>query len=480
MNPPLRKLVAVVVVMFLTLMAAATSLSFFRAESLNNDARNARTLYKEYGVDRGPIIVAGEPITGSEPVNSPYNYQRTYLQPALYAHLTGYFSVTHNSMTGLERAENSILGGSAASLAPQRVEEMFRGANREGGGVALTIDPAVQQAAWDALGDRRGGVVALDPSTGRILAMVSKPSFDPNLIASHDSATSKNAWQTYSDDETQPLLDRAIGDDLYAPGSVFKIITAAAMIENGDLTADSVVEAPYTFSPPGTTHEIYNPLQRECGDGSGNVPLRTAFVESCNTAFALGGLDVGAQAMTDMAEAFGFHRDLSIPLTVRPSRFPEPQDQATLAMASFGQRDVLTSPLQMAMVAAAVANDGVLMTPYLVNQTLTADLGVISTTSPSKFSQPITAETAAVLESMMIDVVNQGTGAYAASSFVQVAGKTGSAEIAAGVQPHAWFAGFDATDNPQVSVGVFIENGGDGGQSAGPVARAVIEAVVNQ
>ena len=480
MNPPLRRLVAVVIIMFVTLMVAATSIQFFRASSLNSDSRNARTLYKEYGVDRGPIIVAGEPITDSVSVSSPYNYQRSYLQSLLYAHTTGYFSVTHNSMTGVERAENSILGGSDSSLAPQRIEELFTGADPEGGGVELTLDPAVQQAAWDALGDRRGAVVAIEPSTGRILAMVSKPSFDPNLIASHDAAVANEAYQTYIADESQPLLNRAIGDDLYAPGSVFKIITAAAMIENGGLTADSLIDAPYTFSPPGTTHEIYNPGQRQCGDGSGSVPFRTAFTESCNTTFAIGGLDVGSEAMIDMVEAFGFHQDLSIPLTVRPSRFPEPQDQAELAMASFGQRDVLVSPLTMAMVASAVANDGVIMTPYLVEQTLTADLGVISTTSPSTFSEPISPQTAVELEKMMIDVVNYGSGAYAASSFVQVAGKTGSAEIAAGVSPHAWFAGYDASDSPQVAVGVFVENGGDGGQNAGPIARAVIEAVVNQ
>ncbi|MDP9806328.1 peptidoglycan glycosyltransferase [Trueperella bonasi] len=480
MNPPLRKLVIVVIIMFVTLMVAATSIQFFRADSLNADSRNVRTLYKEYGVDRGPIIVAGEPIADSEPVNSVYNYQRTYLRPEMYAHLTGYFSVTHNSMTGIERAENSILGGSDSALTPQRIEELFTGAEPEGGAVELTIDPAVQQAAWDALGDRRGGVVAIEPETGRILALVSKPAYDPNLIASHDATVAREAYQNYLAAESQPLLNRAIGDNLYAPGSVFKIITTAAMIENGDLTAESMVEAPYTYSPPGTTHEIYNPLQRQCGDGSGKVPLRTAFVESCNTAFAIGGLEVGDEEMIAMSEKFGFHQELTIPLPVRPSRFPEPQDEAELAMAAFGQRDVLTSPLQMAMVAAAVANDGTLMSPYLVERTLTADLAVISTTSPSTLSTPISEKTAGELESMMIDVVNQGTGAYAASSFVQVAGKTGSAQIADGVSPHAWFAGYDASDSPQVAVGVFVENGGDGGQVAGPIARAVIEAVVTQ
>ncbi|VEI13364.1 peptidoglycan D,D-transpeptidase FtsI family protein [Trueperella bialowiezensis] len=477
MNPPLRKLTAVVMIMFVTVMIAATSISFFRADSLNADARNARTLYKQYGVDRGPIIVAGEKITDSVETASPYNYQRSYLQPELYAHLTGYFSVSHNAMTGLERAENPILGGSATELAPQRLGEMLTGADPEGGAVALTIDPAAQQAAWDALGERRGAVVAIEPQTGKILAMVSKPSFDPNLIASHDSDTANDAWESYNSAESKPLLNRAIGDDLYAPGSVFKIITTAAMIENG-ANADEPVEAPHSYSPPGTTHEIFNPGRLHCGDGSGSVPLRTAFVESCNTAFAIGGLELGAEKMTEMAEAFGFHQELEIPLTVRPSRFPEPQDQAELAGASFGQYNVVTSPLQMAMVAAAIANDGKLMTPYLVHQRLTADLGVISTTSPSTFSTPISKDTAEQLESMMIDVVNKGTGAYAASSHVQVAGKTGSAEIAAGVEPHAWFAGYDASDKPRVAVGVFVENGGDGGQQAGPIARAVIEAVV--
>lgn len=479
MNPPLRKLLVVIVIMFITLMAAATSIQFFRAGSLNADARNARTLYREYGIDRGPMIVAGTPITSSEPASGPYSYQRTYSQPELYAHVTGYLSVTHNSMTGLERAENEVLGGSADALATQRLGELLTGRQPQGGGVALTIDPQAQQAAWDALGNRRGAVVAIEPDTGRILALVSKPAFDPNLIASHDAQTANSAWENYLADEAKPLINRAIGGELYAPGSAFKIITAAAMIENG-LTADSVVQAPHSYSPPGTSHEIYNPLRRDCGDGSGAVSLRTAFVQSCNTAFAIGGIDLGADKLGQMARAFGFEQELQIPLAVRPSRFPEPEDQAALAMAAFGQRNVLTSPMQMAMVAAAVANNGTLMKPYLVDQTLTADLGVISQTSPQVLANPISATTAAELRSMMVDVVNRGTGSFAALPGVQVAGKTGSAEIAAGVEPHAWFAGFDATDKPRVAVGVFVENGGDGGHAAGPVAQAVIGAVVSK
>lgn len=478
MNPPLRKLTAVVIVMFLTLMGAATYIQFFSAPELNAHPRNSRTLYRELGTERGPIIVAGESITGSEPVDDRYNFVRTYTQGPEYAHITGYFSVVESAMTGIERAENSVLGGSDDSLATQRIEELITGRQPAGGGVALTIDPKAQQAAWDALGSRRGAVVALEPDTGRILALVSKPSFDPNLLSSHDSDTVKNAWADYSADDATPLLNRATGGELYAPGSSFKILTAAAMIEDG-LTADSVVDAPDAYSPPNTTHQIRNPLQRTCGDGSGQVPLRVAFTESCNTTFAMGAVDLGWTKMNSMAQSLGIGDEISIPLDVRPSRFPEPEDDAALAMDGIGQRDVQVSVLQMAMIGSAVANNGVLMTPYLVDQTLTADLGVVSTSSPREYSRPFSATTAAELEKMMIDVVNDGSGQYAALGNVQVAGKTGSAQVANGVEPHSWFVGYDAVENPQVTVAVFIENGGDGGQNAGPVARDVIDAVVN-
>ncbi|MFP7697360.1 peptidoglycan D,D-transpeptidase FtsI family protein [Trueperella sp. LYQ143] len=479
MNPPLRKLTAIVIVMFLTLMAAATSLQFFRADSLNADARNVRTLYKQYGIDRGPIIVAGEAITGSTAVDSPYRYQRTYSHGELYAPITGYFSVVYNSMTGMERAENGVLSGSSDELFGQRLNELISGKEPQGGGVSLTINPRAQQAAWDALGNQRGAVVAIEPETGKILALVSKPTFDPNIIASHDVATAQQGWNSYESDPAHPLENRAIGGDLFAPGSVFKLITASAMLESG-ITADTLIDAPTTYTPPQTDHKIFNPGQRPCGDGSGKVPLRQAFLQSCNTAFAIGGQRLGQDAMTKMAEAYGFHTNFEIPLETRGAVFPKNSSEAALAMASFGQQDVRVSPLQMAMVAAAIANNGVLMTPYLVDQTLSADLAVLSQTEPHEFSRPISAKTASDMRSMMIDVVNRGTGTHAALGNVQVAGKTGTAEISPEVEPHAWFAGFDATDHPRVAVAAFVENGGDGGEVAGPVARAVIEAVVSQ
>lgn len=478
MNPPIRKLTAIVIVMFLTLMGAVTYIQYFRAPELNADARNVRTLYAEYGKERGPIIVAGDPIVTSEPVDDPLNYLRTYHRPELYAPITGYFSTVFNSMTGMERAGNAILGGSASSLIKQRLEQLVTGAQPQGGGISLTIDPNAQEAAWNALGNHRGAVVAVEPSTGKILALVSKPSFDPNELASRSSDVAGSAWQALNDDPNKPLFNRAIAGDLYAPGSTFKIITAAAMIETLGLDADSLVDSPKEYTPKGTTATIPNFANAVCGDGSGTVPLRVAFAESCNTTFAMGGVEVGLEDLSAMANAFGFGESFEIPLAVTASRFPEEADEAALAMDAIGQRDVIATPLQIAMTAMAVANDGVIMKPYLIDQVLTADLGIVSTTEPSEFASPILPETAGILRDMMIDVVTKGTGRAAALSAVHVAGKTGTAEVT-NAPANAWFVGFDATDNPQVVVAVVVEEGEHGGAVAGPIARDVISAVVN-
>ncbi|QJC21143.1 penicillin-binding transpeptidase domain-containing protein [Arcanobacterium buesumense] len=480
MNLAIKKLSAIIIVMFVTLMSAVTYIQFFAAPSLNADARNVRTLWREYGTDRGPIIVAGQPVVTSEAYNDEYKFLRTYHQPELYAAITGYFSTTFNSMTGLEREENSVLGGSDSTLFTQRIEQLITGRQPQGGAVSLTIDPQVQQAAWDALGDQRGAVVAIEPATGKILALVSKPTYDPNLLAARDGASANDSWNNLNNDPRRPLINRALGGDLYPPGSVFKIVTAAAMIENLGLTADSLVDAPASFTPPGTTHEIFNPYKQQCGDGSGQVPFATAVAESCNTPFAIGGTQVGAEKMVAMATAFGFNQDLTVPLAVTPSKFPYPDDTAALAMDSFGQRDVNVSPLQMAMVSAAVANHGTLMKPYLVDQTMTADLGVLSETQPTQFSTPISSTTADILRSMMIGVVNNGTGANAGLSNVQIAGKTGTAEIGSDGEAHAWFIGFDATESPKVALAVLVESGQSGAKVAAPIAKEVFNAVVNR
>ena len=463
--------------MFIVLMVAATSIQFIQAPALNADARNARTLYREFGTERGPIIVSGESIAVSAPNDGLYEFQREYRDDGAYSHVTGYFSTVFNSMTGIEKAENSVLGGSDSSLAGQRLQDLITGSQPQGGAVELTLEDGVQQAAIDAMAGRRGAVVALDPKTGAVLAQVSLPTYDANTIATQDSAAAQEAWTALSEDPEKPLVDRTSGGDQYPPGSIFKMLTAVAMLENTPgLTPDTLVDAPTSWSPPGTSHEIWNPGQAACGDGSGQTSLRQTFVQSCNTAYAIGGVDVGADKMIAQAESFGFGETFHTPLTVSPSRFPEPESQAALAMDSFGQQDIMVTPMQMAMIASAIANDGVLMEPYIVKQTLTADLEPVSTTKPSEYSRPMSEQTAAYMQQMMVDDVVSGTGYLAAIDGVDVAGKTGTAELT-GSDRHAWVAAFAPADDPQIAVVVILENDpGDGGSSAAPVAREIIRA----
>jgi hypothetical protein len=473
---------SLVFAMFLALMTMATYVQYVQAPKLNSDSRNARTLYREYGTERGPIIVDGESIAVSTAVEDPYKYQREYKSGSAYAHITGYFSTAHNSMTGIERAENGVLGGSDSALTTQRIQELISGSHRKGGGVSLTINPAAQKAAIEALGDQRGAVVAMDPKTGAILAQVSTPSYDPNQVATHDSKSAKAAFNRLTNDKDHPLVNRAIAGDQYAPGSTFKMLTATAMLENSDLTPDSVVEAPDTWTPPGTNHKIDNPGERSCGDGSGRVSLRQAFIQSCNTPFAMGGANVGSKKMLAQAKKFGFGTTFETPQKVTSSRFPEPSGKAALAMDSIGQQDIRVTPLQMAMIGASIANDGVVMEPHIVKQTLTSDLDVISTTKPKEFGRAMSEETAKHMQNMMVADVKSGTGHRAAISGIEVAGKTGTAEINASTPPHVWFVSFAPADDPKIAIAVVVENSGnagwdgDGGSVAAPIARKVMQA----
>ncbi|MEE6272021.1 peptidoglycan D,D-transpeptidase FtsI family protein [Georgenia wangjunii] len=483
MNTPVRRLAAVVALMFLALMASATSVQFFQAPDLNADGRNVRTVYREFGRDRGPIIVAGDAVASSTPVDDVYGYLRSYTGGPLYAPVTGYFAAALSSLTGLEAEANSVLNGTDDSLLVQRIQDLVTGSQPQGGSVELTIDPAAQQAAWDALGDQRGAVVALDPSTGAILALVSKPSYDPNLLAVHSGTEAQAAYDALLADPGNPLTNRAIAGNLYPPGSSFKLVVAAALLESGDYDSQSQVPAPAQLQLPQSSQVVSNPGGIPCTDNP-TVPLVYALQESCNTPFAAMGMELGEDALREQAEAFGFGRELDIPLTVTPSVYPEGLDAAQTAMTAIGQYDVIASPLQMAMVSAAIANDGVLMRPYLVATERGPDLDVLGTTEPSELGRSVSAETAAELTAMMVNVVEQGTGTNARISGVTVAGKTGSAQAGEGASPHAWFTSFAPAEDPRIAVAVVVENGGSegdlasGGTTAAPIARAVLEAVL--
>ena len=482
MNAPLRRLAAVVVLLFASLFASSTFIQFVDAKSLDNRPDNRRTVLKEFARQRGAIVVAGQEVARSVPSSDQYKYQRAYPGGPLYSLLTGFYSVFFGQ-TGVESAESELLAGTADQLFYRRISDLLTGRQPQGATVELTIDPQLQKIAWDALGNQRGAVVALDPKTGNILAMVSKPSYDANLLAGHDQAKVTAARTALLADPNRPMDNRAIGA-LYPPGSTFKLITAAAALSAGKVTPDSQIPGPATVQLPQSRSTLSNDTGAPCGPG-GTSTLTQALTDSCNTSFALLGQSVGADALRKQADAFGFDDDaLRIPLKVAASRFPAAPDAAQTELSSIGQFDVAASPLQMAMVSSAIANGGVLMQPNLIARVRSADLKVIQTSHPKEMSRPISGDVADQLRTMMLSVVTSGTGTRAQIDGVDVAGKTGTAQSAVGRPPHAWFTAFASGKGRDIAVAVVVEYGGKagneafGGTVAAPIARKVMEAVV--
>jgi len=490
MNRELKRVSFVVLAMFVALLASSTYITAFQADSLRSDGRNSRALLASYSAQRGPILVGGTAVAESTPVDDQYRFQRSYAQPELYAPVTGYYTLGQGAR-GLEDALNDELTGNANSQFFDQVNTLLTGQDPVGAAVNTTIDPAVQQAAWDSLGANAGAVVALEPSTGKILAMVSKPSYDPNQLASHDRAAVTAAYDQLVSDPSDPLQNKTIQGDLYVPGSTFKLVTTAAALESGDYTPESTFPNPATLTLPGTSTNINNAEGGSCGGGD-TTTLATALRLSCNIPMAELGQALGADALADQAEAFGFGRSVDIPQRATPSRFPtedadgDPIDDATLMLQSFGQGSDRVTPLQMAMVSSAIANGGTEMTPTLVESILNPDLSPVREFSPDVFSRPVSEATAGTMTDMMVQNVSDGAASGARIDGVEVAGKTGTAENGAGEPYTLWFTGFAPADDPQVAVAVVVENGGGRGQSAfgnqvaAPIAKNVLEAVLNK
>ena len=490
MNKELRRVSFVVLAMFVALLVSSTYITAFQADSLRADSRNYRRLLASYSAQRGPILVAGQPVAQSVPVDDVYEFQRTYPDPQVYAPVTGYYTLGQGSR-GIEDSMNDYLTGNANAQFFDQINSVLTGQDPEGATVNLTIDPTVQQAAYDALGDNAGAVVAMDPKTGKILAMVSKESYDPNALASHDSSAVKAAYDQLVGDPGDPLQNRAIQGDLYAPGSTFKLITTAAALESGEYTPDSAFPNPATLTLPGTSTNINNAEGGSCGGGE-TATLATALRLSCNIPMAQLGQQLGAEALQQQAEKFGFGDDsISIPQAVTPSQFPieqkgQPIGDAALMLQSFGQGSDRVTPLQMAMVSSAIANGGTQMDPTLIDSVLNPDLSPVRDFSPSEYGKPISSATASTMTDMMVQDVADGAASNARISGVDVAGKTGTAENGTGEPYTLWFTGFAPAADPEVAVAVVVENGGGQGQSAfgnsvaSPIAKKVLEAVLNK
>ncbi len=480
MNAPIRRIATLVAVLFVSLLVSTTVIQFVEAKSLNARPDNRRTLLSAYGRERGQILVGDTAIAKSVPTKDQFKWQRVYPKGTAYAHITGSYSF-FGASGGLELADQSLLDGSSDKLFYRRVSDLFTGRKPAGASLQLTIDPAVQSAAIKAFGNQHGAAVALDPSTGAILAMVSRPSYDPNVLATHDLAAVIKASDRLGKDPGRPLVNRAIAGDLYPPGSTFKIVTAAAALSSGSYTPESSIPGPAVLDLPQTSATLPNDFAGPCGP-NGKTTLLNALVISCNTAFGWLGMQVGADAMQTQAAKFGFGDALDIPMNVTPSQFPANPDKPQLAQSSIGQFDVRVTPLQMAMVSAGIANRGTVMKPYLVQSVLGSDLTVIDSAKPEQLSDAVSPEVAAQLTTMMEGVVQRGTGTAAQMPGVAVAGKTGTAQHGTGLPPHAWFTCFAPADNPTIAVAVVVENGGNagneavGGRVAAPIAKAMMEA----
>lgn len=500
MNTTLRRLSTVVMAMFMALMVSTTWIQFVKTAEYGEKPTNMRRVYAEYGNFRGPIVVGGEAVAASVPVDDRFGYQRIYgggdpQRAQMFAPVTGFYSVTGN-IAGVEASKDSYLSGQADSLWLDRLQNLITGEEVKGSSVVLTIDPAAQQAAWDALGDRKGAVVAIEPSTGKILALVSRPTFDPNQLAVHDSGAAGQAYEALANTVLPtatldgsaknspygPLTNRAT-EATFFPGSTFKLVTAAAALESGRLTPDSQIPAPDTYQLPGTTGAPMRNFGGESCSRSGQMSLLDALRISCNTAFAQLGADLGEDTLREQAEAFGFNSSVQIPFDTGTSTFDPDMSPDIVAQTGIGQRGVKATPLQMAMVASAIANDGVLMEPYLVDQIQDSDLAVVEETTPKRLKTSVTPSTAEALTRMMLAVVEDGSGEAAKINGVAVAGKTGTAEDDPR-QPTLWFTAFAPAEAPQVAVAVVLENGGEssnettGGRLAAPIAKKVIEAVL--
>lgn len=482
MNESIRYAWYAVVAAFLVLLGAASYVQVVGADDLRAHEANSRELYKQFGGPRGPILVDGEPIAESVPSNSSsFDYQRVYHDPELYSGLTGFYSLAYGQI-GLEQRLNSWLSGTADDLFIERIKQTLTGAENPGASVELTIDADIQRAAYSVLPEgSQASVVVSEPSTGRILAMVSRPNYDPNRLAVHSTSEAIENMEDITSDGFSPNFNRPTYHRPF-PGSTFKIINTVAMLESGEFTPDGVLPIPNVLDLPQTNATIENFYGGACGRRD-SADLTWIFAQSCNTPFSQAAMDLGQDAILDVAERFGFNDDsLQIPLSVNTSIFPaEKMHDATLAQSVLGQVDVQATALQMNMVAAGIANDGVIMEPQLIDVVRGPDLNVLEEPQPKVYSEATTPEIAEQLTNMMIQVIESGT-ATPARSTIPIAAKTGTADIGTTNKVNSWITGFAPADDPQIAVTIVYENTdySVGSQLTKENLKTIVEAVVEQ
>ncbi|MFF0163273.1 peptidoglycan D,D-transpeptidase FtsI family protein [Streptomyces sp. NPDC005263] len=494
MNKPLRRIAIFCGLLTLALLLRANWLQYVKADDLATDDSNRRVLINRYSMPRGDIIVGGRPITGSvKTEGSELKYKRKYLNGPMYAQVTGYASQSMG-VTLLESTYDSVLSGTDERFAFERFTDVVTGEERRGGDIITTIDPKAQKAAYEGLTDlkARGSAVALDPKTGKVLALVSTPSADPGSFAGN-SLKEGERFKALDTDKGKPLSNRALRET-FPPGSTFKILTAAAALEHGvvtDVDARSDAVSPYPL--PLSTNKISS----QAGDAVCNkASMKTAMQHSCNNVFLDAAVKVGRDRMLETAEKFGYNKDVYAPelgdLRAAKSLYPGGLDKPGTALTGMGQGSLTSTPMQMAMVTAALANDGKVMQPYLVDEVRSPALNTLEKHEPKQMSQAVSSETAAKVRDMMEFTAKEGSAKRALIDGVTVGGKTGTAQRGVNVRdqvPYGWFVSYGITsDGRSVAVAVFIDPTAmdisreeiSGGSLAGPIARNVMKAVLKK
>ncbi|MFJ8389979.1 peptidoglycan D,D-transpeptidase FtsI family protein [Streptomyces sp. NPDC094438] len=492
MNKPLRHIAVFCGVMVLALLVRATWIQFAKSDTLANDQHNRRVQIEAFAQPRGDIVVGGRPITGSvETPGSDFKYKRTYQDGPMYAPVTGYLSQAQGA-TFLEGVHAKVMNGKDDRLFFDRAKALFTGETPRGGDVVTTIDPDAQKAAYKGLTDlkAKGAVVALDPRSGKILAMVSTPSYDPSVFSGISKKESEEFLRLDADKD-KPLSNRAIRE-VYPPGSTFKILTAAAAIENGVVTDINapMPDAPAPYTLPLSSTRIGNDVDNSMCD---KVSMKTGMQWSCNNVFLQAALKTGKDKMRETAEKFGFNHEQFTPVRSVKSGYPDKLDKPQTALTGMGQGSLTSTPLQMAMVTAGLANNGKVMKPYMVDELRGPDLATIEKAKPEVLSQAVSESTAKKVQEMMEFTASDGSAKKVQMEGVTVGGKTGTAQHGADVReerPYAWFVSYakQSDGTSPVAVAVFVDPADmdiqrseiAGGKLGAPIAKAVMEAVLKK
>ncbi|MFD7528406.1 MULTISPECIES: penicillin-binding transpeptidase domain-containing protein [unclassified Streptomyces] len=480
MNRTIRRASVFCLLLVLALLGRATWVQAYQTKALADDEHNRRNTIAQYAQPLGDIIVAGNPVTGSKrTVDSDLAYKRTYTQGELYSAVTGYSSQAYGA-TQLEGIYSHVLDGT-----DDRLKNPLSAVTRKQaapGNVLTTIDPDVQKAAYEALGDDKGAAVAIDPKTGRILGMVSTPSYDPSKIS---GTTDGEDWQRLLDDEDKPMVNRALRQPL-APGSTFKLVVAAAALEDGLYgSVDERTDSPNPYPLPDTSRFLENENPSAPCE---NATLRTALQYSCNNVFGKIAVDLGQDKVRAMAEKFGFNTEkLDVPVRASRSVYPTVMDRPQTALSGIGQFEVTATPLQIAMVSAALANDGELAAPHMVSSVTDSKGNPLQEFADGDTERVVSQSTAEQLRSAMVTVVEQGTGTNARIAGAEVGGKTGTAQNGVGnsKSPYAWFTSYaKGAGGKEVAVAVVVEDSGaarseiSGNGLAAPIAQKMMKAAL--